>query len=259
MNQILGRCKKLLTGNGGLTLVALAVLLTVGLMPQWVSAHDGEPSTFTSPLDGPPHGAHNGIDAELRETLDAIIDREAVLAEVLGISVEELAAAQESGVSLHELIDQAGLDPKTVHEEIQNAVDAAVQQAVEEGLLTQEQADLVLNPPARPENDGDHGQGPHREHGRPEGDDPDSDDTDSDEASDDTTTPVADSEAEDTTTDGATTTETEGEPDTHHSHHNPDAQNNDEATSDTEDASVNNHRPDQQPREQGEGNRRPGR
>jgi len=267
MNQIIDRCKKLFTGSGGLTLVALTVLITVGLMPAMVSAHDSDPATFTSPLDRPPRGDHAGIDEELRETLDAIIDRDALLAEVLGITLEELAAAKEDGISLHELIDEAGLDKATVHAEIQSAVEAALQQAVTDGLLTQEQADLVLNPPAHPANDGQREQGPRREHGRPEGDKPEDDASDDETGDDATTTPSEDSPVTETTTVGATTTEADesepaGDPNHHRPHRGPDTQNNDaqnnneaassEVASDAEASSADNN-----PHDQSEGNRRP--
>ncbi|MBN2149038.1 MAG: hypothetical protein JW726_16755 [Anaerolineales bacterium] len=73
------------------------------------------------------------------------IDREAITAEALGITVEELQAAREEGKSVRDLIDELGLDADTVKADTQTAYENAVQQAVDEGILTQEQADQILS------------------------------------------------------------------------------------------------------------------
>lgn len=148
-----------LRNNGKLLLVALATVAMIGLLPQWVSAASTSTTstTFTSPLPKPPHGPPGD---DLRAKIDAIIDRDQLLADVLGISVEELQTARESGTRLDDLITQLGLDEETVHEEVHTAFTEAVQQAVTDGKLTQAEANAILNPPAHPEGDNQRGHGP---------------------------------------------------------------------------------------------------
>lgn len=141
--------------HGRLFLVVLATLLLVGLLPHWVNAASATTgATFNSPLPKPTHEGD-----ELRDLLRTIIDRDALTAEVLGISVEDLQAARESGVRLDELVTKLGLDEATVHQALQTAFTQAVEQAVADGKLTQEQANLVLTPPA-PRGDEGHQHGP---------------------------------------------------------------------------------------------------
>ena len=141
---------------------SLATVALVGLLPQWVSAvstttTSTTSTTFTSPLPKPLHGP---ADDGLRAKLDEIIDRDQLLADVLGISVEELQTARQSGTRLDELITKLGLDEETVHEELHTAFTEAVQQAVTDGKLTQAEADAILNPPAPPPGGDRKGRGP---------------------------------------------------------------------------------------------------
>ncbi|MEZ4729477.1 MAG: hypothetical protein R3E79_20290 [Caldilineaceae bacterium] len=148
-----------LTSSRGLALVVLVVLGLVSIMPGWVRAQsdpNATTSTFTSPLPGPPHDHHDGPGDDFRELLETIVDRDALLADVLGITVDELDTARADGLSLAELMDQAGLDAETVRTELQSAVAEAVQQAVTDGVITQEQADVLLNPPAPPQHNNGH-------------------------------------------------------------------------------------------------------
>ena len=101
---------------------------------------------------------------ELKELLDSIVDHDQILADALGITVEELELAREEGIKLDELIDELGLDQETVRQDVQDATEAAIEQAVEDGLITEEEAEALLNPPARP------GHGDQPPGGRPGGD-----------------------------------------------------------------------------------------
>jgi hypothetical protein len=80
-----------------------------------------------------------------RQALKGAIDKEALMAEALGINVDELQAAREEGTSMAELIDSLGLTASEVATAHQAAYEAAVQQAVEDGVLTQAQADQILS------------------------------------------------------------------------------------------------------------------
>lgn len=86
---------------------------------------------------------------ELHEALMAYIDRDALMAEALGMTVEELQAALDAGTSLPDLLAEQGLDAATFHENMTAANEAALAQAVEDGVITQEQADEMLS---RPQN-----------------------------------------------------------------------------------------------------------
>jgi len=78
-----------------------------------------------------------------RQALAKYIDREAVLASALGISVDELQAALQAGKSPLALMKELGLDAEQVHAGMQAAFEAALKQAVQDGVITQQQADQM--------------------------------------------------------------------------------------------------------------------
>lgn len=109
---------------------------------------------------------------QARKALMAYIDQEALTAQALGISVEELQTAREEGKSMPALIEELGLDETQVREAMQAAYEEAVQQAVADGVITQEQADLILSEGFGPHGFGDFGGrgergGPGGKHGGP--------------------------------------------------------------------------------------------
>jgi len=71
------------------------------------------------------------------------IDREAVMEQVLGMTMDELKAAREEGVGIRELLETQGLDREAIQEAMQSAHDAAIAEAVADGVITQEQADAL--------------------------------------------------------------------------------------------------------------------
>jgi uncharacterized protein (DUF433 family) len=81
---------------------------------------------------------------EARNALMAYIDRDELFAEALGISVEDLEEARENDKSLSDLFDELGLEPEAVREAMQAAYEKAVQEAVGAGVITQTQADQIL-------------------------------------------------------------------------------------------------------------------
>jgi hypothetical protein len=83
-----------------------------------------------------------------RQALRDYIDQDAILAGVLGISTEELAAAKEDG-TVRDLIVNSGLSPEEMRTAVQEAHEAAVAQAVADGVITQEQADMLPDAPPR--------------------------------------------------------------------------------------------------------------
>lgn len=75
--------------------------------------------------------------------LAATVDRQAIAAQVLGMSEAELQKALEEGKTLRQLAEAKGLDRDALQEKMQAAMDAAVADAVKAGTLTQAQADAL--------------------------------------------------------------------------------------------------------------------
>jgi len=82
---------------------------------------------------------------QVRQALKGYIDQETLTAKALGITVEELQAAREEGKSPRDLMDELGISEEEFQAAMQAAHEAAVQQAVEDGVITQVQADLILD------------------------------------------------------------------------------------------------------------------
>lgn len=74
------------------------------------------------------------------QALRSYIDPRALMAQVLGITEEQLAEKP-----MHEWIETQGLDIDTFHEQMQAAHEDALAQAVADGAITQEQADALLS------------------------------------------------------------------------------------------------------------------
>jgi hypothetical protein len=72
-------------------------------------------------------------------------DAQAVIADTLGLTVEELATAREDGTRLPQLAEAQGVDMGTVMTAVSDARTAAIDQAVADGTITQEQADLLMS------------------------------------------------------------------------------------------------------------------
>lgn len=83
-----------------------------------------------------------------RQAVKDAIDGKALTAEVLGTTVEALEAAKEEGVSRQELLEEAGLTREEFSVAMEEAYAAALAQAVEDGLITAEQAELVEDAPS---------------------------------------------------------------------------------------------------------------
>ena len=124
---------------------------------------------------------------QARKTLMGYLDRDTLLAKALGMSAEDLQAAYADGETLTTLMTEKGLDAAAVREKLQTAYTEALAQAVEDGVITQEQADEMsqddhgfgLMPPGRmgrpfERPGGCRGRGGHRDGGAPVA--PDSDD-----------------------------------------------------------------------------------
>lgn len=81
---------------------------------------------------------------DAREAFQNAMQKDDVLAKALGISVEELEAAKDDGVRIPDLLEELGIDPADFEANMSAAWEEAVLDAVADGTLTQEQADLLL-------------------------------------------------------------------------------------------------------------------
>jgi formaldehyde-activating enzyme involved in methanogenesis len=84
---------------------------------------------------------------QAHRNLQSYLNRDALLAKALGMSVDDLKAAYANGETLSTLMSQQGLDAATVRENLQTAYDEALAQAVTDGVITQAQADELLDRP----------------------------------------------------------------------------------------------------------------
>ncbi len=80
-----------------------------------------------------------------RKELQSYLDRNVLMAEAFGTTVEELQAARKEGKTLTDLLAEYGMDAATLREKIQEATEAAIARAIEDGVITQEQADRIKN------------------------------------------------------------------------------------------------------------------
>ena len=76
-----------------------------------------------------------------RRALQSYLDRHALLVEALDMTPEELQDAFADGETVQTLMEAKGLDVETVQDRVEAAFEAALTQAVTDGVITQEQAD----------------------------------------------------------------------------------------------------------------------
>jgi hypothetical protein len=80
-----------------------------------------------------------------KQAVKSAVDGGSLVAGVLGLTAEEYETARAEGTSLETLIEEAGLTVAEYQTAITEAYEAAVQELVEAGTISQEQADLVLS------------------------------------------------------------------------------------------------------------------
>ncbi len=84
----------------------------------------------------------NLIEAE--QALQSYINPNALLAQALGITTEQLQTYRQQGMSLSQILSTTGKTAVDVRDAEQAAYQAAIQKAVSDGAITQAQADQVL-------------------------------------------------------------------------------------------------------------------
>jgi hypothetical protein len=120
--------------------VALAAPLAQTEDPEQVDPEAETPESETDGQVGP-----CGVSTEI---LEQVIDREtlqAVTADALGLTVEELQAAKESGQRISEIAEAQDVDLEEVRAAVEEAKAEMVQQALDDELITEEQAECILS------------------------------------------------------------------------------------------------------------------
>lgn len=102
-----------------------------------------------------------------RQALMQYIDKEEMLVTALGITTEELEAARHEGKSLPYIFGELGLNPADIKDAMQSAYEDAVQQAVDDGVITDSQADQLQEFGFGSRGNGMRGGGFHRQGGFP--------------------------------------------------------------------------------------------
>lgn len=124
-----------------------------------------EPAADTAPavpLAAPQNTAVVADGEQLSEEARAYLQAgvEAATADALGLSVEELQAARESGQRMNELAEAAGLTREELQAAVESAWPAIVQGAEEAGLITAAQAETLTENGPRIGRGGGRGRGP---------------------------------------------------------------------------------------------------
>ena len=119
--------------KGSIVLVLLAAIGVVGVSV--VSAQGDEPPV------GPWGPMYFGDGPGLLAEYDGIIHQ--ALADALGISLSELEAARQDGVRLPELAEANGVDLEDLWQVMDEARAEAVEQALADGAITEEQAEWL--------------------------------------------------------------------------------------------------------------------
>ncbi len=119
--------------------VALVAAVVVALGSSVTASAQG--LTSAAPAARLAHGGGFGFGPNSEAALEAAAD-------ALGMTADELSTQLWGGKTLAELADEAGVDLQDVRDAVEaaqvEAVRAAIQQAVEDGRLTQAQADWLL-------------------------------------------------------------------------------------------------------------------
>ena len=127
---------KLLKFAGMATLIVAVVVAMGAISPAFAQA-----ATTSAPAARLAHGGGFGFGPHSQEALEAA-------AEALGMTADELSTQLWGGKTLAELADEAGVDLQDVRDAVEaaqlEAVRAAIAQAVEDGNITQAQADWLL-------------------------------------------------------------------------------------------------------------------
>jgi predicted DNA-binding protein YlxM (UPF0122 family) len=118
----------------GMAILAAAVIFAGGIVGGIVTGVIPVQAEDDNPGPWPGHGRGWGDAQEILETV----------AEVLGLTPEDLTSELQSGKTLGEVAEAEGVDTQAIVDAVYAQVAETLQQAVEDGRLTQEQADQIL-------------------------------------------------------------------------------------------------------------------
>jgi len=79
-----------------------------------------------------------------RQALQSYLDPEVLFAEALGVSADQLQTYRDEGLTLSQILEKVNKTAAEVRDAQQAAYQAAVQEAVSNGVITQAQADQIL-------------------------------------------------------------------------------------------------------------------
>jgi len=123
----------------GALVLALLAVSAFGITSVYADDND-PPLPFGERGPGGPGGPHGGRGLD-GAALEAV-------ANVLNMSTDDLSAALEDGQTLQELADEAGVDMQNVKDAIntvrEESMRERIAQAIEDGTMTQEKADWLL-------------------------------------------------------------------------------------------------------------------
>jgi uncharacterized protein YidB (DUF937 family) len=118
----------------GMALLAAAVLFAGGIIGGVVTGVIPVRAEEDNPWPWPGHFRGWGGPGDIVETV----------AEVLGLTPEDLSAELQGGKSVAEVAEAQGVDTQTIVDAVNAEIEQWVQEALDEGRLTQEQADKIL-------------------------------------------------------------------------------------------------------------------
>jgi len=132
------------TAKLGIAIVAVVVAVgTVLAVPSLVFAQGpADPDEPGTPVGPGGFWAHSGGQGWMAQYQD---EMHAAIAEALGLSVDEFEAALDSGQTVWQIAEAQGVSVEALQETMQAAHADILAQAVADGVLTQEQADAILN------------------------------------------------------------------------------------------------------------------
>jgi predicted DNA-binding protein YlxM (UPF0122 family) len=119
----------------GMAILAAAVVFAGGIVGGIVTGVIPVQAEDDNPWPGPGRG-WGGTEA-MQEILDTV-------AEVLGLTPEELSSELESGKTLGEVAEAQGVDTQAIVDAVHAQVTEMLKEAVENGRISQEQADRIL-------------------------------------------------------------------------------------------------------------------
>ncbi len=118
--------------------LAIAIVAVLGLTAfSFANAKTGFDAPFAQEVDPRSNG-----ETDLRGVLKPYFEK--AVARILGMTVEELQEALAGGIRMSELIENAGLTPEEFKEAMAAALPGIVEQALEDGVITEEQARRIL-------------------------------------------------------------------------------------------------------------------